>query len=369
MDADFLIVGGGPIGLGAAMVAAKAGCRVRVIERAHGPVDKACGEGLMPPAVAWLRRTGIDVPAWGQHRFRGIRYIDRELTVEGDFPDGEGLGVRRLALSEGFRRRALELGVEIEEGEELSGISPSSHGVALTLRSGGRREARFLLGADGLHSTTRRLLGVEVTRGPALRHGIRQHFTGRPWSDHVEVWWGDRAEAYVTPVGPERVGIALLWSGGPARFDTLLAAFPALRERLGPAESAPRGAGPFDLRVSRRVIGPAVLIGDAAGYLDAITGEGIALGLEQAEAAVHLCLAGKISVYEAEWWRLSRRHRLLTRLLLAIGRRPKLRRRIFRALAQEPAAFGAFLGLNTGTTSLATVLARSWRLPLRLLAG
>ena len=96
--------------MAAAIAACANGARAIVIERCGGPVDKACGEGLMPNAVARLAQMGVVPPAWGTHPFRGIRYIDatsgRRVCAEADFSQGPGLGVRRLALSEALRARA-----------------------------------------------------------------------------------------------------------------------------------------------------------------------------------------------------------------------------------------------------------------------
>ena len=93
---DVLIVGGGPTGLGAAILAAEAGLHATILEPRPGPIDKACGEGLMPAAAAMLARMGASPAA--SHPFLGIRYIDGESTAEGRFPQGPGLGVRRTAL-------------------------------------------------------------------------------------------------------------------------------------------------------------------------------------------------------------------------------------------------------------------------------
>ncbi|MFN7145984.1 MAG: FAD-dependent monooxygenase, partial [Myxococcota bacterium] len=243
LDADYAIVGGGPAGLAVAIEAALAGKRAVVVERCRGPVDKACGEGLMPPGVARLRAMGVEVPAWGSHPFTGIRYVDGDVVADGLFAEGPGLGVRRLALSEAMRARAVALGTTILEGTEALGWAEDPDGVTLETTRGPVR-ARWLVAADGLHSRVRKEAGIEATplATKGRRLGIRRHFTVAPWSDKVEVWWGDGAEAYVTPVGPERVGVAFLWSGGKGDHDSLLARFPALAARLGPPESAVRGA-------------------------------------------------------------------------------------------------------------------------------
>ena len=328
------------------------GGRAIVIERCGGSVDKACGEGLMPNAVARLQQMGVVPPEWGSHAFRGIRYIDAtggsRVSVEADFSQGSGLGVRRLALSEALRARAQAVGVELWERTEATGYTADASGVTVHTSSGTAR-GQWLIAADGLHSQVRKWAGFKTTIGPARRLGIRQHFTVKPWTDHVEVWWSDRAEAYVTPVGPNRVGVAFLWRGRDQRgdMDTFLKFFPELTGKLGPPESTIRGAGPFDVHVAGQQQGRLLLLGDAAGYVDALTGEGIALGLEQAEAAVALCLRNAPEAWTSEWTALTRRHRVFTRMLLGVAARPSLRRLVIRGLAAVPAAFQ--LGLHVGS--------------------
>ncbi|HYB40421.1 MAG TPA: FAD-dependent monooxygenase, partial [Candidatus Methylomirabilis sp.] len=251
---DYAIVGGGPAGLAVAILAALSGRRALVIERQRGPVDKACGEGLMPPGVAWLERMGINVEDRSRP-FRGIRYVDQELIAEADFVEGPGLGIRRTELWSAMRSRAAALGVDVLEGCEVGGFAArADHVVVETDR--GRVESRWLVGADGLHGRVRAAAGFRVMHGRRRRFGVRRHFELRPWSDCVEVHWTDGVEAYVTPVGPDCIGVALLWSAAGDRrasYDDLLARFPELRARLGRAAVSPetsvRGAGAFDVRV------------------------------------------------------------------------------------------------------------------------
>ena len=134
-------------------------------------------------------------------------------------------------------------------------------------------------------------------RGPAApRYGLRRHYRVAPWTDLVEVHLTPRAEAYVTPVSPDVVGIALLLPRpGDGSFEARLSAFPALSRRLAGAACASdvRGAGPMRQDVRRRVYGRVLLVGDASGYLDALTGEGLGVGLAQAEALARCLAAGR----------------------------------------------------------------------------
>jgi flavin-dependent dehydrogenase len=109
-----------------------------------------------------------------------------------------------------------------------------------------------------------------------------------------------------------------------------------------------RGAGPLGVEVSHRVAGRVLLAGDAAGYVDALTGEGISLAWECGAALVAATEAGNPARYEADWRRLTRRHRWLTAGLLEVAARPWLRRGVVRALALSPSGFSTMLGVNTG---------------------
>jgi flavin-dependent dehydrogenase len=201
--------------------------------------------------------------------------------------------------------------------------------------------ARYLVAADGLHSPVRRSLGLDGTAPTVARrrYGLRAHVARPPWSPYVEVHWAADAEAYVTPVGDELVGVAVLTSR-PRPYDELLAAFPALGERLAAgALSRVRGAGPLRQRSRRRVEGRVLLVGDAAGYVDALTGEGIALGLDQAQAAVAAVVAEDPGAYAAHWRTSTAAHRRLTGALVTATQVPVARRLLVPAAARLPRVF------------------------------
>jgi flavin-dependent dehydrogenase len=216
----------------------------------------------------------------------------------------------------------------------------------------GNVEARVVVAADGLHSALRRAAGLEFPPAQRARFGIRRHFHLPPWSDFVEVHWAAGVEAYVTPVGPESVNVALLFDGTDEgrSFESLFARFPALRERVGsaPAESEARGAGPLLQPVRARATGRLALVGDAAGYVDAITGQGLALAFLSAERLVEALqaepdVARALRRYDAslrtEWLRYS----VPARGLLALSARPRLRSRGLRLCERHPALFGALV--------------------------
>ncbi|MEU6428018.1 NAD(P)/FAD-dependent oxidoreductase [Microbispora sp. NPDC046973] len=340
---DVLVAGGGPAGLATAIHAALAGMEAVVVEPRAGPVDKACGEGLMPTGAAALADLGVTV-ADGRP-FRGIRYVDGPHRVQAEFRDGPGLGVRRTALHTALALRARDLGVRVVPGR-VDAVRGTAEGVRARVTGGpelGGPElgARWLVAADGLHSPTRARLGLDRPSGGPRRYGLRRHYRVAPWTDFVEVHWAPGGEAYVTPVGDDLVGVAVL-SSERRPYDEHLARFPHLLARLdGPPVTPVRGAGPLRQRVRRRVAGRVLLVGDAAGYVDALTGEGISLALLSARALVGCLRAGRPEEYEAAWRRLSRRSRLLTTALVEVRRHPSAARMIVPAARRLPAVFGA----------------------------
>lgn len=338
---DLLVVGGGPAGLATAIEGARRGMAVALIERRSGVIDKACGEGLMPPAVRELRELGVVLPHG--RPFAGIRYQADGCGAEARFRGGQGIGLRRIALQEALVARAEDLGVHRVQ-EEVIEIRQTSEFV----EAGGLR-GRWLAGADGLHSRIRRSFGLERPPRHPQRHGIRRHFRAEPWSDLVEVHWDDEAEAYVTPVDDDLVGVAVLFAGHGS-FDAWLRRFPAVASRLGPAVSTPKGAGPFEQRVARRVVGRVALVGDAAGFLDPLTGEGVGLGIAAARALVRCLVSGEgIEAYERRWLALSRRYRLTTEALLCLRQAPILRRRLVPMLQRFPSLFDSALRFMVGS--------------------
>jgi flavin-dependent dehydrogenase len=342
--AELLVVGGGPAGLATALCARLAGFDVLLVEAARPPIDRACGEGLMPDGVAQLRRLGVDVSEVESAAFRGIRYLDGGVVATGELEGEGGLGIRRVDLHRAMWQRADALGVSLRWGVRVRAL----HSDAVETDDGELR-AHWLVAADGRSSRIRAWAGLDGARISRKRHGVRRHYAIEPWSEFVEVYWTDRAEAYVTPVGRGTVGVAMLSQGGGAGFDALLPNFPALEERLrgAPVASRDRGGGPFGRRARSVVRGRLALVGDASGSLDPITGEGLSAAFHQAAAVVEAIEAGELSSYASAHRRIMRPPRLMTGLLLAAERRPWLRRRVIRALAESPSLFNDLLRLRT----------------------
>jgi flavin-dependent dehydrogenase len=302
-DTDLLIAGGGPGGLAAALRARRQGLSVIVAEPRENPIDKACGEGLMPGGLAELASLGVD-PAGMP--FRGIAYVREHRRAEALFRGGPGRGVRRTTLHAALASRAKEQDTEWIQ-TRITSVDQDTYGVT----AAGIR-AKWLVAADGLHSAVRRAVGINAVAGRPRRYGVRWHYRVPAWSEFVEVHWSPWGEAYVTPVEPDLVGVAILSRKRPE-----LAWFPQLANHLrGASRGRARGCGPMRQVVSRRVAGRVLLVGDAAGYEDALTGEGISLAVKQAGAAVAAIVDDTPSSYERAWHCITRDYRLLTRGLV-----------------------------------------------------
>jgi flavin-dependent dehydrogenase len=337
---DLAIVGGGPAGLATAIFAASEGLSASVLERRRFPLDKPCGEGLMPAGVRLLEAMGARVER--SFPFEGIRYIDGGRVAEARFRDGHGLGVRRTELSRALLSRARELGVEVREETKVESVVQWRDGATVSFAEGSL-DAKWVVVADGLGS-----LIPGARRGVLRRYGYRRHYRIPPWSPFVEVHWGKGAEAYVTPVSEDEVGVAVLWHERAPSWKEMLSRFGELGARLREAEaiSSIQGAGPFRRRPSRVRAGRIALVGDASGYVDAITGEGIAIAFECARALARSLAEGGLESYPGAHRRLMRRYRGTTEVVLALAALPWLRRGVVSTLARRTVLFENLLGIT-----------------------
>ncbi|WP_024442640.1 NAD(P)/FAD-dependent oxidoreductase [Mycobacterium sp. UM_WGJ] len=331
-DTDLLIVGGGPGGLAAALCARQQGLSVIVADPRASPIDKACGEGLMPGGLAVLESLGVSPVGMP---LRGVAYLDEQRRAEATFRNGPGRGVRRTTLHAALTDEAKQNDVDWI-ATKVDNVVQDDAGVT----AGGIR-AKWLIAADGLHSVVRGAVGISCVAGSPRRYGLRWHYQVPAWSEFVEVHWSRWGEAYVTPVEPGLVGVAILSPHRPQ-----LDWFPALAAHLADAQRGPaRGCGPMRQLVSRRVAGRVLLVGDAAGYEDALTGEGVSLAVKQAAAAVAAIVDGNPSSYERAWHSITRRYRLLTRGLVLSSSWPPARRALVPASCALPSAFGCAVHL------------------------
>jgi menaquinone-9 beta-reductase len=256
--------------------------------------------------------------------------------------------------------RAQQTGVSLLWGASVRGMSDKGaildHGVV---------SCRWIVGADGLKSRVRQWMGLRTVWREVLRFGFRRHYEIAPWSDCMEIYWGSGSQIYVTPVGPRETCVAAISRDPHLRLDRALANFPGLAAKLNGISpiSSERGAVSASRRLRRVFRGNTILVGDASGSVDAITGEGLRLSFEQAFALAGALSSGDLSAYQTAHRRLARRPALMANLMLSLDRCAWLRRRVLRALASEPRIFGIQLAMHVGALSTAD-FARNGMLPL-----
>jgi 2-polyprenyl-6-methoxyphenol hydroxylase-like FAD-dependent oxidoreductase len=351
MIPDVVIVGGGPVGLAVAIATRQRGFSVLIADRGAPPIDKPCGEGLMPEGVATLARLGIQLHLDQAVPFRGIRFAEDGLSAEASFSAeaGTGLGLRRSHLHQMLVNRAADLGVRMLWGEVVDDLEMSG-GIRI---AGRKLPCRWVVGADGRGSRVRRSCGIRDLKHGGHRIGLRQHFRSKSWTDFVEINWHDRGQAVVTQVDPDTVCISILMTGYSARLGELIKLFPALCRRLTDARpsSNVRGAlcGSFtvDSVVRQRI----ALVGDASGAVDALTGEGLSVGFRQALALADALAQQDLAAYQREHARINRVPRLMGNLMLGLGARKWQRRSALRLLGSNASLFSLLLGVHTGTLS------------------
>jgi menaquinone-9 beta-reductase len=387
---DLLVVGGGPAGAALAIHAGRAGLTVDLFDAARFPREKPCGEGIMPAGVRALERLGA-LDEVGGAAYSGVRYRGFGIDVTSQFASSSsssssssekekahaspfGLGQRRLVLDAVLLNRARATpGVRVFEGSPVDGLV-TRHGRVVGLNVCGRSVAgRLIVGADGARSRVRQLLGLDAPRPAHPRVGWRVHYRLAPAQappTEVEIYVGAGHELYLTPLPEGCVLLAALTEGGEhasasrAKLEAWVMAHPALGERLRGATlvSAPRGRSPLVHRALAGVAPGAVLLGDAAGNSDPITGGGISQALLSAELladelprALHGSESGDRE-HDSEWlWRFDRRrrgmlrdYRLLTGMMVRLARRPTLARATLTAMRASPRLMGHLIGVAAG---------------------
>jgi menaquinone-9 beta-reductase len=365
-ETGVFVIGGGPAGLAAAIAARQSGFDVVVADRDQPPIDKACGEGLMPDGVAALREIGVDLGLEHGLPFRGIRFVDTEHEAEASLPFSFGLGIRRTLLHRILMERAQDAGVVTCWRTRVDAVNSSGVKVGdQTVR------CQWIIGADGIHSRTRQWAGLHPVWNGARRIGLRQHFRIRPWTDFVEVHWHKRCQAMITPVGTEEVCIVITGSAQETHISDLPTLFPILAKRLGDSQpmGSVRGAISMSVKLSAVTRGRIALVGDASGAVDAITGDGLALAFRQAAFLGAALANGDLRTYETMHRRMSQMPRLLGRILLLMGSSDGLRRRALRTLARRPRTFGRLLALHVGALRPAEVSLDVIGFALRLLTS
>jgi flavin-dependent dehydrogenase len=348
----------------------------------------------MPTGVADLKKIGISryLGSDSFYTFKGISYHSRNGDIAtAPFAEGPGWGVHRPALSKALHQCAEETpGLTIQSGTTITRIERETSRIVVRTSKNDIINSRLLIGADGLNSKIRQWSGLSGPQQKLKRWGARQHFHTNPWSDYVEVHWGGGIEAYVTPCGQNLVEIAFLWdryrnvAGGNALMSSLFEAFPMLQARVDGCKSNDdvKAVGPLSWTALSPVSDGILLIGDAAGYLDAITGEGISLATAQALSLGHtvgpllrnhrdaMPTSRNLQTYRKTYHKIVRPYYMLTRLVLFLSRNPNLAERVIRTLRKRPDVFQTLLSINMGNIpSLPRLSATAMRLIAGIFSG
>jgi flavin-dependent dehydrogenase len=362
---DVFIIGGGPAGLAAAIAARQKGFQVIVADGSAPPIEKSCGEGMLPETLAGLQAMGVEISSTEGRKFRGIRFVQERAHVSADFPQGSGAGLRRPLLHGRMVAKAEECGVRLLWKTPVAGID--SDGVQL---SRGKLNARWIVGADGLGSRVRRWSGLDRAKRSKQRYASRRHYRVQPWSNYIEIHWGRYTQAYVTPTGGEEVCVVVMAeSMAHASFDNALLELPELRQHLAGAELSSRERGAVSSVRSLYNVqrGNVALVGDASGSVDPITGVGLRLAFRHAFELADAMAAGDLGPYERAHRALARGPMMMGGLLLWLGHNPRVRTRAIRALQSRPELFGRLMAAHAGAADSAELLTVGALLGWRLL--
>lgn len=377
---DVIVVGASVGGASTAALLGTRGFRVLLLDKALFPRSKVCGEGLMPAGVKMLESFGLAVQARlrGGRPFSGIRFhLPSGRNFEFDFSEGgvaqQGLAISRESLDSLLLSHAeSQPGVEVREGFTVRGFRWVAGGVEVLGTEGRRPEthrARAVVAGDGIRSRFHRPAGISRHAPTARRFALRALFENLQQGDGlVDVFCSRRSEAYVAPMpdGAARVTLLLereVQSRGlkaSQLYENALRQFPALRRRMtdarriGPIEAT----SPVAQRLSRSHGRRLLLVGDAGGAVDPVTGQGMTVALRDAALAAEL-LAASLFSNDLSESRLaeytSRRngyfqpsYQLAQRLLFVL-RRPLIAEQVRRAIRRNRGLRRRLVALATET--------------------
>lgn len=370
--ANINIIGGGPSGLTNALFLAQKGHDIKVFERGVWPIDKVCGEGIMPSGHQILKDLGVIkyLDPKRYQLFDGIDYINQSgQKIEGYFyKKDKGIAIGRKNLSQALHRRCQDFSnITLFGDTKVREVIPVNNGVEALI--GDNKEiSDYLILSDGIRSPFRKKLGLDrPIFSKQKRLGARAHYAIAPWSKKVEVYWGKNIEAYITPIGPNEIQLAFLWDhqkvfikDSKHYFFALLKKIPILENQLKgvmPLES-PRSYGPFQTMAQTSTYGNIILTGDVRYFLDGITGEGLSLAFKQAKAlALNLGEQNfNKKTYALQTNILLLNYEFLTRFALFNSRYARSQKMMFTILNTFPVFFSLMLAMNDGAIRLPSFL-------------
>ncbi len=316
------------------------------------PIDKPCGEGILPQGVAALTTLGISLPPECSFPFRGIQFVDEQHSARANFARATGYSVRRLKLHQLLVEHAMEVGVEFRWGTRVTRVDEEA-----VTTSSERLSYRWLIGADGQNSPVRKWAGLDSQTAPRKRFGFCSHLQMQPWSEFAEVHWGRDCQIFITPMKDQEVGVAVISRDPALRLDGALARFPALADKLCGASPTTRESGDAtSLRILPAVTrGRAALIGDASGTVDAVTGHGLSLSFRQAIPLAEAMKRADLSYYQQAHKRIAAVAITMSRLMLLMDGNPWIRRRTIRLFQKTPSLFAKMLAIHTEARPLSSV--------------
>ncbi len=305
----------------------------------------------MPDACRDLAALGVNCEPDEGVRFRGIRFTNwtdsQQVSVTGNFAAEEGIGIRRTRLHALLTNRALEIGVRLRWKTHVA------LGSSVSLANEACRY-RYLVGADGQSSRVRKWADLGRGRLTSKRFGFRRHYRIAPTSNYVEVHWCALGQVYITPVARNEICVAAVTRHSSLHVQEIIATIPRLQELLLSKEPSTleRGALTTTYRLRQVVKDNVALVGDASGSVDAVTGEGLALGFRQASLLSRSLQRGSLEYYAAEHEKTMQMPRRMAQALLLMDAHPFLRKSVMRVLASSPDLFRGLLQVHMGGESL-----------------
>ena len=306
----------------------------------------------MPQGVAALRDLGIHLNSGLAVPFAGIRFAGGESSAYAKFPDAQGFALRRVRLHQLLVERAIEAGVIFQWSTRVTKIDSRQ-----VTAGNAQIPYTWLVGADGQNSFVRKWAKLGPVRTSGRRFGFRRHFRVRCWPNFVDVYWGRGCQMLATPTARDEVCVSVLSREAGFRISDALPQFPELAGRLHDATPVTRELGNATSlnRLAEIACGRVVLVGDASGSVDAITGHGLSLAFQQAIFLAEAFERGDLAHYESAHRKIAVMPALMSRLMFMMDKNSWMRRKMLRLFENIPDLFAKLLSIHAGAAPLSSV--------------